>query len=151
MRASPCIDAGGPIRKARPGRCPIRVHGEPDRSVAAITSGRLTAGWYNLPHREVTMRRNQHALLVGIVGLLAVMAGAALPLAQQNPPNPPAATSPSTASPPEQPLIIVTENQRRLRVVPLARGLSHPWGMALLPDGRTILGDRTPGPASCRA
>ena len=96
------------------------------------------------------MRRNRRALFVGSVGLLAVMAGAALPLAQQNPPNPAAATSPSTASPPEQPLVVVTESQRRLRIVPVARGLSHPWGMALLPDGRTHARHRTPGPASRR-
>ena len=91
------------------------------------------------------MRRNRHALLLGSAGLLAVTAGAALPLAQQDPPNPIAATSPSTSNPPEQPLVVVTENHRRLRVVPLARGLSHPWGMALLPDGRTILVTERPG------
>lgn len=91
------------------------------------------------------MRRNRHALILGSAGLLAVTAGAALPLAQQDRPNPAAATSPSTSNPPEQPLIVVTENQRRLRVVPLARGLSHPWGMALLPDGRTILVTERPG------
>ena len=42
-------------------------------------------------------------------------------------------------------IIVVTEAQRRLRVVPLARGLSHPWGMALLPDARTILVTERPG------
>jgi glucose/arabinose dehydrogenase len=94
--------------------------------------------------KEGTMRRTPRVSLAVGVGLLALTAGAALPLAQQDRPNP-AASSPSTSSPPEQPLIVVTENKRRLRVVPLARGLSHPWGMALLPDGRTILVTERPG------
>ena len=91
------------------------------------------------------MRRNPRVSLAVGAGLLALTAGAALPLAQQDRPNPAAASSPSTSNPPEQPLIVVTENQRRLRIVPLARGLSHPWGMALLPDGRTILVTERPG------
>src|SRR5262245_62745030 len=90
------------------------------------------------------MNEGWRAVFAGAAGLLAVAAATATALAQQDPPNPVAATSPS-ASPPEQPLIVVTENQRRLRVVPLARGLSHPWGMALLPDGRTMLVTERPG------
>ena len=69
---------------------------------------------------EVTMRRKPRVFLAAGAGLLALTAGAALTLAQQDRPNPAAASSPSTSSPPEQPLIVVTENQRRLRVVPLA-------------------------------
>jgi glucose/arabinose dehydrogenase len=47
--------------------------------------------------------------------------------------------------PPSEPLIIVTEDRLRLRVVPIANGLSHPWGLAFLPDGRTVLVTERPG------
>jgi glucose/arabinose dehydrogenase len=90
------------------------------------------------------MPRNWRTVFAASAALIAVSAGVAILRAQQDPPNPVAATSPS-ASPPEQPLTVVTENQRRLRVVPVARGLSHPWGMALLPDGRSILVTERPG------
>lgn len=90
--------------------------------------------------------------LTGSAALLVVCLGAPRPLAQQTPPspqqpapNPAASNSPSTALPPDHAMVVVTETQRRLRVVPLARGLSHPWGMALLPDGRTILVTERPG------
>src|SRR5439155_5513282 len=73
------------------------------------------------------------------------LAQQAPPIPQQPSPNPGASTSPSTSLPPDHAIIVVTETQRRLRVVPLARGLSHPWGMALLPDGRTILVTERPG------
>jgi glucose/arabinose dehydrogenase len=91
------------------------------------------------------MEKSWRAVLAGAAGFLAV-AGTALTVAQQQePPNPVAATSPSSANPPEQPLIVVTDTQRRLRVVPVARGLSHPWGMTLLPDGRSLLVTERPG------
>jgi len=67
-----------------------------------------------------------------------VTAIAAWPAAQQEALNPTSSTAPSNA-PPESPITLVTGSQRRIRVVPLARGLSHPWGMALLPDRKTIL------------
>jgi glucose/arabinose dehydrogenase len=43
------------------------------------------------------------------------------------------------------PTVVVTEDQMRLRVVPVAEGLSHPWGMAFLPDGRNFLVTERPG------
>lgn len=91
------------------------------------------------------MHQRRYVGLTAGAGLLAVTVGVALPLAQQDAPNPVAATSPSNAAPPAQPLVIVTQSQRRLRVVPVARGLSHPWGMALLPDGKSILVTERPG------
>jgi glucose/arabinose dehydrogenase len=91
------------------------------------------------------MQQSWRAFFAGSAALLAAAAGSSLLLAQQAPPNPVAATTPSSAKPPDQPLIIVTENQRRLRVVPVAHGLSHPWGMALLPDGRSLLVTERPG------
>src|SRR5207249_6990004 len=32
-----------------------------------------------------------------------------------------------------------TNNKQRIRVVPVATGLVHPWSIAFLPDGRTML------------
>ena len=51
----------------------------------------------------------------------------------------------SLDAPPTRPLIVVTEDRQRLRVVPIASGLSHPWGMAFLPDNRTFLVTERPG------
>src|SRR5262245_23291174 len=51
----------------------------------------------------------------------------------------------SLDAPPTKPLVVVTEDRQRLRVVPIAAGLSHPWGMAFLPDNRTILVTERPG------
>jgi glucose/arabinose dehydrogenase len=91
------------------------------------------------------MNRDWHVVLAASAALFALTAGAALVRAQQqDQPNPPAATSPSNA-PPDKPVIVVTESQRRLRIVPVARGLSHPWGMAILPDGQTLLVTERPG------
>ena len=91
------------------------------------------------------MPQRSHALVAAGVGLVAAVLGGAWLRAQQEPQNPVAATAKATHLPPEQPLILVTESQRRLRIVPVARGLSHPWGLALLPDGRTMLVTERPG------
>ena len=77
--------------------------------------------------------------------LVIVLAGGA-GHAQQIASPPSAAASPiSGGGPPDKPLVVVTENQQRLRVVPLATGLSHPWGLAFLPDGRSMLVTERPG------
>jgi glucose/arabinose dehydrogenase len=54
-----------------------------------------------------------------------------------------AATEPATKPPPAEPVVVVTESRERLRVVPIARGLSHPWGMAFLPDGSILVTERS--------
>jgi glucose/arabinose dehydrogenase len=46
---------------------------------------------------------------------------------------------------PDKPVVLVSEDGQRLRVVPIATGLSHPWGMAFLPDGRSMLVTERPG------
>ena len=45
----------------------------------------------------------------------------------------------------DKPIVMVTEDRQQLRVVPIATGLSHPWGMAFLPDGRSLLVTERPG------
>lgn len=84
------------------------------------------------------------AIALGTVVSAALGCSALVLAQQQEPPNPVAATT-ASAAPPDQPLVIVTDSQRPLRVVPLARGLSHPWGMTLLPGGRSLLVTERPG------
>jgi glucose/arabinose dehydrogenase len=90
------------------------------------------------------MHQCRYAVSAIAAGFLTVWTSEELPSAQQDATNPVAATAPSSV-PPDQPVTIVTASQRRLRVVPLARGLSHPWGMALLPDGKSVLVTERPG------
>jgi glucose/arabinose dehydrogenase len=95
------------------------------------------------------MTHRSRSLLV-LVPAACVAVGAALAAQNaqtqnaQTPLNQVAATAPSTA-PPDKPVVVVTDTQRRLRVTPIARGLSHPWGMAILPDGRSLLVTERPG------
>jgi len=52
---------------------------------------------------------------------------------------------PLTGVPVAAPVVSRSEEGLAVRVVPLAHGLSHPTGMAFLPDGRTILVVERPG------
>jgi glucose/arabinose dehydrogenase len=74
-----------------------------------------------------------------VVTLLISSLVAASGAAQQSQDLPVAATGPSRGGPPDKPVVIETENRQRLRVTPIANGLSHPWGLAFLPDGKTLL------------
>jgi glucose/arabinose dehydrogenase len=71
---------------------------------------------------------------VGIVGA-----------AQERPKPPPPPAVPLTAVPVEKPVVLTTEAGVRVRVVPVARGLSHPSGLVFLPDSRTMLLTERPG------
>ena len=44
---------------------------------------------------------------------------------------------------PRQPFVINTHKIGEVRVVPLLRGLSHPWSMAFLPSGEMLITERT--------
>lgn len=47
--------------------------------------------------------------------------------------------------PPLRPLVLETQARERIRVVPIATGLEHPWSLAFLPDGRSMLVTERPG------
>ena len=65
--------------------------------------------------------------------------------AQERPKPPPPPAVPLTAVPVEKPVVLTTEAGVRVRVVPIARGLSHPSGLVFLPDSRTMLLTERPG------
>jgi glucose/arabinose dehydrogenase len=63
---------------------------------------------------------------------VAARAGTTAPLAQIG----------SVAPALDKPVFVMSDQRRRLRVVPIAGGLSHPWGMTFLPDGAILLTER---------
>jgi glucose/arabinose dehydrogenase/alkylhydroperoxidase family enzyme len=44
--------------------------------------------------------------------------------------------------PPERPVVLATAEQPRIRVVPIARGLSHPWGFTFRDNGDILVTER---------
>ena len=72
--------------------------------------------------------------------LLVAPAGAALQQDQEvEPPGLPAVPLP------DEPLVLNTHAIAEVRVVVVARGLSHPWSMAFLPDGGILVTERDAG------
>ena len=69
--------------------------------------------------------------------LLVLAAMAATGLAQQRP-------APTIPRPPlgPGPFVFDTAEQHKIRVVIVTKGLSHPWGMAFLPDGNLLVTER---------
>ena len=47
--------------------------------------------------------------------------------------------------PPESPVVLHTAEVPRIRVVPVAGGLSHPWGLAFRPNGDILVTERDKG------
>jgi glucose/arabinose dehydrogenase len=83
---------------------------------------------------------NSHSTLISASGALALvlLAGHALPAAAQQQPAPGIAplvlSQPSYSSD--------TAEQHRLRAVVVARGLNHPFALAMLPDGDALVSER---------
>ena len=75
---------------------------------------------------------------------IAVLIWASVPIAAIAQPviSPPV---PLTGAAVEKPVVSQSENGLSVRVVPLAKGLSHPSGMVFLPGGETILVVERPG------
>ncbi len=84
-------------------------------------------------------RRLAWIALAGVL-LLASPAGAA-PQQEEDtePPGLPAVPLP------DEPLVLNTHAIAEIRVVVVAKGLSHPWGMAFLPDGGILVTERNAG------
>ena len=47
--------------------------------------------------------------------------------------------------PPDGPVVLYTAEQPRIRVVPVATGLSHPWGLAFRQNGDILVTERNTG------
>jgi len=89
-------------------------------------------------------RRNPHrfrvaAGVVSTVALTGAMAVGGAPLSAQRRDGVPA------ASPLTVPRVLHTAEVPRIRVVPVATGLSHPWGMAFRSNGDILLTERDKG------
>jgi glucose/arabinose dehydrogenase len=74
--------------------------------------------------------------------LLAVPAGAAAQQDQTERERPPGLPGVPL---PDEPLVLNTHAIEEIRVVVVARGLEHPWGMAFLPDGGILVTERDAG------
>ena len=85
--------------------------------------------------RRPPARPERAAPLVTVVLLAVLTHGMASWSAAQDPPS----------GPPLRPLVLDTQARQRIRVVPVATGLEHPWSLAFLPDGRTMLVTERPG------
>src|SRR5215475_6012429 len=88
-------------------------------------------------HRKAkTMRLNLMSTRHAVCTALLVAAAVALCQAQEPPigvPVPPLGAGP---------FVLDTAEQHKIRVTVLARGLSHPWAIAFLPDGGMLITER---------
>ena len=76
-----------------------------------------------------------------LAGLLVLVTAGAVGTAQQDPEPEQPPGLPGVPLP-DAPLIINTHDIAEVRVVVVAEGLSHPWGLAFLPDGGILVTER---------
>lgn len=94
-----------------------------------------------MSNRSVARRHPVPWLALAGVLVIVVAVGAA----QQRQRTPDARTRPPgipRVALPDEPFIINTHEIAQVRVVVVTRGLSHPWGMAFLPDGDMLVTER---------
>ena len=77
--------------------------------------------------------------LAGVLLVILPVAAAQQEQAEREPPGLPA------VSVPDDPFVINTHAIEEVRVVVVAKGLSHPWGMAFMPDGGILVTERDDG------
>jgi glucose/arabinose dehydrogenase len=76
------------------------------------------------------MQRTMMTTMILLLAIASVLAGQQTPIGA---PVPPLGAGP---------FVFDTAEQHKLRVVVVAKGLSHPWSMAFLPDGRILVTER---------
>ena len=76
-----------------------------------------------------------HWLLIVVLAITSLGLGVAVSAQSERPGLPPLPL-------PDGPVIYETAEHAQVRVVVTARGLSHPWAMAFLPDGRVLVTER---------
>ncbi len=75
----------------------------------------------------------------GVLLVILPVAAAQQEQAEREPPGLP------TVSVPDDPFVINTHAIEEVRVVVVTKGLSHPWGMAFMPDGGILVTERDDG------
>lgn len=75
-----------------------------------------------------------------VVAVLWVVAG--LAVSAQNRQNASSLRGVPGLPPPDRPVVLPTAEQPRIRVVPIARGLSHPWGFTFRRNGDILVTER---------
>ena len=84
-------------------------------------------------------RRPALALILPLV-LSGVLAG--ITVSAQNRQNASSLRGVPSLPPPDRPVILQTAEQPRIRLVPIATGLSHPWGFTFRRNGDILVTER---------
>ena len=84
-------------------------------------------------------------LAAGLVAIIAVSAGVTVNAQAQAQGLAPPRLGVPAVPPPERPVVLYTAAHPRIRVVPVAAGLSHPWSMAFRRNGDILVTERDSG------